>query len=151
MPLFCFEHFSARVSSDPSAAMSFLGSSVRGAGSGDKRKEEDDEFFKKIINPYLISVKTQPKSITIKLEQLQIKDVEAPKKEEDVKSKLEEDEQAISKYEGVIFSCLDAHYFMTAEIKTKVDELENKNQQLCSTLGFMEERIQYIQDQLSDV
>lgn len=131
--------------------MSFLGSSVGGAGSGDKRKEEDDEFFKKIINPYLISVKTQPKSITIKLEQLQIKDVEAPKKEEDVKSKLEEDEQAISKYEGVIFSYLDAHYFMTAEIKTKVDELENKNQQLCSTLGFMEERIQYIQDQLSDV
>lgn len=68
-----------------------------------------------------------------------------------MKTILEEVEQAIFRYEGVMFRSLDANYLMILDLEAKVQALERDNQQLCYALVLRDEEVQDIQDQLYDV
>lgn len=70
-----------------STTMSSSGISAGKATSGDKKEEEEEDFFINLINLYFLSVKAQPNSIAIEEGQLRIRDVEVPRKQGDLKAK----------------------------------------------------------------
>ena len=61
-----------------------------------------DDFFKNIVNPYLAEVKMHPQVLQLKDGVLHKKDLEGPKKEGDVKARLEEMEHEVFEYKNMV-------------------------------------------------
>ena len=71
-----------------------------------------DQFFEKVINPYLTEVLQHPQTIEMHDGLLHIRDAEGPKGNESVETRLEAMEQARSKLGGVDTSILH-HAFIS--------------------------------------
>ena len=88
-PCFCFELFQEDCSSSTLAVMT-------------SPISPKDDFFKNVINPYLAEAKMHPRVLQLKDGVLHKQDLEGPKKEGDVKARLEEVEHEVYKYKKMV-------------------------------------------------
>ncbi|KAE8787010.1 40S ribosomal protein S5-1 [Hordeum vulgare] len=80
---------------------------------------EEEEIFKKVINPYLAGVLQHPQSIKMREGMLHIRDVEGPKKTGNVEARLEAVEQRVFKCQGLVEHGLNANHMMITEFTNK--------------------------------
>ncbi|KAE8800871.1 40S ribosomal protein S5-1 [Hordeum vulgare] len=82
-------------------------------------KAPKDNFFEKVINPYLTGVLQHPQSIKMREGMLHIRDVEGPKKTGSVETRLEAMEQQVFKCQGMMERGLNANHMMITEFTNK--------------------------------
>lgn len=75
----------------------------------------NDQFFEKVINPYLPGVMMHPKTLESRDGVLHIKDLEGPNKEGYKKARLRDVEQELFKCQRMVECGLDANHTMFAE------------------------------------
>src|SRR3990172_594479 len=85
-----------------------------------------DEFFEKVINPYLLGVMKHPQAIEMREGLLHIRDVQGPKKTGSVESRLEAVEQEVFLCKGMVERGLDANHLMFEEFSHN-HKLDTKN------------------------
>ena len=68
-----------------------------------------DNFFERVINPYLAEVLHHPQTIEMREGVLHIRDVEGPRRTGSVETKLEAVEQEVFKCQGMVERGLNAN------------------------------------------
>ena len=72
----------------------------------------NDQFFEKVINPYLTEVLQHPQTIEMREGLLHIRDVEGPRRTGSVETRLEAMEQQVFKCQGMVERGLNANQMM---------------------------------------
>ena len=85
-----------------------------------------DQFFEKVINPYLAEVLQHHQTIEMREGVLHIRDVEGPRRTRSVETRLEAMEQQVFKCQGMVERGLNANQMMIAEF-TNNHKLDAKN------------------------
>ena len=82
-----------------------------------------DQFFEKVINPYLAEVLQHPQTIEMREGLLHIRDVEGPRKTGSMEARLEALEQEVFKCQEMVERGLDSNHIMITEFtnNTKQD------------------------------
>ena len=107
-----------------------------------------DEFFEKVINPYLPGVMKHPQAIEMREGVLRIRDVQRPKKTGSVESRLEAVEQEVFLCKGMVERGLDANHLMFKEF-TRDHKLDAKN--FREAIFKLHERFEHLQAQIYDL
>ena len=107
-----------------------------------------DRFFEKVINPYLAEVLQHPQTIEMHEVVLQILDVQGPKNTGSMETRLEEMEQQVFKWQGMVEHALNANHSMIAEF-TRDHKLDAKN--IGEAIFKLHERIEHLQAQVYDL
>src|SRR3990172_5223496 len=107
-----------------------------------------DEFFEKVINPYLPGVMKHPQAIEMREGLLHIRDVQGPKKTGSVESRLEAMEQEVFLCKGMVERGLDANHLMFKEF-TRDHKLDAKN--FREAIFKLHERLEHLQAQIYDL
>jgi hypothetical protein len=107
-----------------------------------------DEFFEKVINPYLPRVMKHPQAIEMRDGLLHIRDVQGPKKTGSVESRLEAVEQEVFLCKGMVERGLDANHLMIKEF-TCNHKLDAKN--FGEAIFKLHERFEHLQAQIYDL
>ena len=76
-----------------------------------------------VVNRYLNSVMTPPKTVCFKEGVMLVEEVKAPKATGTVEARLDELEDKTFRYGTVVYRNLDAHHFMNLELEKKVEEM----------------------------
>ncbi|KAE8817864.1 40S ribosomal protein S5-1 [Hordeum vulgare] len=107
-----------------------------------------DEFFEKVINPYLAGVLQHPQSIEMHEGVLHIRYVEGPKKTGIVEAWLEAMEEQVFKCQGMVEPGLNANHVMITEFtnKHKIDDND-----IGKHLSRIYDRIDNLQAQIYDL
>ena len=74
-----------------------------------------DEFFEKVVNPYLAEVLQQPQTIEMREELSHIRDVEGPRKTGSTEARLEALEQEVFKCQEMVERGLDSNHIVITE------------------------------------
>ncbi|KAE8816863.1 40S ribosomal protein S5-1 [Hordeum vulgare] len=111
-------------------------------------KAPKDNFFEKVINPYLAGVLQHPQSIEMGEGVLHIRDVEGPKKTGSMEARLEAMEQQVFKCQGMVERGLNANHMMITEFtnKHKID-----GNDIGKHLSRLYDRIDHLQAQIYDL
>ena len=107
-----------------------------------------DEFFEKVINPYLPGVMKHPQAIEMREGLLHIRDVQGPKKTGSVESRLEAMEQEVFLCKGMVERGLDANHLMFKEFSHN-HKLDTKN--IGEAIFKLHERFEHLQAQIYDL
>jgi hypothetical protein len=107
-----------------------------------------DEFFKKVINPYLPGVMKHPQTIEMREGLLHIRDVQGPKKTRSMESRLEAVEQEVFLCKGMVEHGLDANHLMFKEF-TRDHKLDAKN--FGEAIFKLHEKFEHLQAQIYDL
>ena len=113
-----------------------------------KESAPKDQFFKKVINPYLAEVLQHPQTIEMREGLLHIRDAEGPRKTGSMEARLEELEQQVFKCQEMVERGLDANHIMIAEF-TSNHKLDAKN--IGETIFKLHEKIEHLQAQIYDL
>ena len=106
-----------------------------------------DEFFEKVIYPYLAEVLQHPQTIEMREGVLHIRDVEGPRRTGSVETKLEAMEQEVFKCQGMVEHGLNTNQMMITEF-TNNHKLDAKN--IGETIFKLHEKIEHLQAQIYD-
>ena len=113
-------------------------------------RTSEDKFFANVIKPYLAEVKAHPKVLQLKEGVLQIQDLQGPKKDGDMKARLEEVEQEVFKCKEMVLRGVDANYRIISELIAE-HEKETKGLQekvlLCKETASLQAQIYVISNQ----
>ena len=74
-----------------------------------------DQFFEKVINPYLTEVLQHPQTIEMREGLLHIRDAEGPRKTGSMEARLEALEQEVFKCQEMVERGLDSNHIMITE------------------------------------
>ena len=107
-----------------------------------------DEFFEKVVNPYLPGVMKHPQVIEMCEGLLHIRDVQGPKKTGSVESRLEAVEQEVFLCKGMVERGLDANHLMFKE-STRDRKLDAKN--FGEAISKLQEKFDHLQAQIYDL
>ena len=107
-----------------------------------------DNFFEKVINPYLAEVLRHPQTIEMRDGLLHIRDAEGPKGTGSVETRLEAMEQQVFKCQGMVECGLNSNHMMIAEFTNKY-KLDADN--IGETIFKLHEKIKHLQDQIYDL
>ena len=107
-----------------------------------------DQFFEKVINPYLAEVLQHPQTIEMRDGLLHIRNVEGPKGTRSVETRLEAMEQQVFKCQGMVERGLNSNHMMIAEF-TNNHKLDAKN--IGDTMFKLHEKIEHLQAQIYDL
>ena len=107
-----------------------------------------DNFFEKVINPYLAEVLRHPQTIEMRDGLLHIRDVEGPKGTGSVETRLEAMEQQVFKCQGMVERGLNSNHMMIAEF-TNNHKLDADN--IGETIFKLHEKIEHLQAQIYDL
>ena len=107
-----------------------------------------DQFFEKVINPYLAEVLQHPQTIEMREGLLHIRDVEGPRRNGSVEKRLEAMEQQVFKCQGMVEHGLNANHMMIAEF-TNNHKMDAKN--IGETIFKLHEKIEHLQAQIYDL
>ena len=77
-----------------------------------------DQFFEKVINPYLAEVLQHPQTIEMREGLLHIRDVEGPRRTGSMEARLEAMEQQVFKCQEMVERGLDSNHIMIMEFTT---------------------------------
>ena len=83
-----------------------------------------------VVNRYLNSVMTPPKTVCFKEGVMLVEEVKAPKATGTVEARLDELEDKTFRYGTVVYRSLDAHHFMNLELEKKVEEYKERLEDL---------------------
>ena len=108
----------------------------------------EDEFFEKVVNPYLPGVMKHPQAIEMREGLLHIRDVQGPKKTGSVESRLETVEQEVFLCKGMVERGLDANHLMFKEFFHN-HKLDVKN--IGEAIFKLHERFEHLQAQIYDL
>ncbi|KAE8810133.1 40S ribosomal protein S5-1 [Hordeum vulgare] len=105
-------------------------------------------IFEKAINPYLAEVLQHPQSIKMSEGMLHILDVEGPKKNGSVETRLEAMEQQVFKCQGMVERGLNANHMMITEFTNnhKMDAID-----IGKHLSRLYDRVDQLQGQMYDL
>jgi hypothetical protein len=104
-----------------------------------------DEFFEKVINPYLPGVMKHPQAIEMREGLLHIRDVQGPKKTGSVESRLEAVEQEVFLCKGMVERGLNANHLMFK------DFARNSKEEDESMWDIVSKWIDHLQGQIYDL
>ena len=107
-----------------------------------------DQFFEKVINPYLAEVLQHPQTIEMREGLLHIRDVEGPRKTGSTEARLKALELEVFKCQEMVEHGLDSNHIMTTEF-TNNHKLDAKN--IGETIFKLHEKIQHLQAQIYDL
>ncbi|KAE8792622.1 40s ribosomal protein s5-1 [Hordeum vulgare] len=111
-------------------------------------KVSKDNFFQKVINPYLAGVLQHPQSIKMHEGVLHIRDVEGPKNIGSLEARLEAMEKQVFKCQGMVERGLNANHMIITEFtnKHKIDPND-----IGKHLSSLYDRIDHLQAQIYDL
>ena len=107
-----------------------------------------DQFFEKVINPYLAEVLQHPQTIEMREGLLHIRDVEGPRKTESTEARLEALEQEVFKCQEMVEHGLDSNHIMIMEF-TNNHKLDVKD--IGEAIFKLHEKIEHLQAQIYDL
>ena len=107
-----------------------------------------DQFFEKVINPYLVEVLQHPQTIEMREGLLHIRDVEGPRKTESTEARLEALEQEVFKCQEMVERGLDSNHIMITEF-TNNHKLDVKN--IGEAIIKIHEKIEHLQAQIYEL
>ena len=107
-----------------------------------------DQFFKKVINPYLAEVLQHPQTIEMREGLLHIRDVEGPRKTGSTEARLEALEQEVFKCQEMVERGLDSNHIMITEF-TNNHKLDVKD--IGEAIFKLHEKIERLQAQIYDL
>mgnify|MGYP005816811515 CR=1 FL=1 len=107
-----------------------------------------DNFFERVITPYLAEVLQHPQSIKMCEGVLHICNVEGPRRTESVETKLEAVEQQVFKCQGMVERGLNANQMMITEF-TNNHKLDIKV--IGETIFKLQEKVEHLQAQIYDL
>ena len=107
-----------------------------------------DQFFEKVINPYLAEVLQHPQTIEMREGLLHIRDVEGPRKTESTEARLEALEQEVFKCQEMVERGLDSNHIMITEF-TNNHKLDVKD--IGEAIFKLHEKIEHLQAQIYDL
>ena len=107
-----------------------------------------DQFFEKVINPYLAEVLQHPQTIEMREGLLHIRDVEGPRKTGSTEARLEALEQEVFKCLEMVERGLDSNHIMITEF-TNNHKLDDKN--IGEAIFKIHEKIERLQAQIYDL
>ena len=105
-------------------------------------------FVKNVINPYLAEVKMHPQVLQLKDGVLHKQDLQGPKKEEDMKTRLEQVEQEVLKYKEMIERGVSVNHRIIAELITLHKQETNE---LMEKISLLETETANLQAQIYDL
>ena len=107
-----------------------------------------DNFFERVINPYLAEVLHHAQIIEMREGVLHIRDVERPRRTGSMETKLEAMEQEVFKCQGMVERGLNANQMMIMEFTNnhKVDA-----KVIGETIFKLQEKIEHLQAQIYDL
>ena len=80
-----------------------------------------NQFFEKVINPYLAEVLQHPQTIEMREGLLHIHDVEGPRKTGSTEARLEALEQDVFKCQEMVERGLDSNHIMIKTVSMNID------------------------------
>ena len=101
-----------------------------------------DQFFEKVINPYLAEVLQHPQTIEMREGLLHIRDVEGPRKTGITEARLEALEQEVFKCQEMVERGLDSNHIMITEF-TNNHKLDVKD--IGEAIFKLHEKIEHLQ------
>ena len=101
-----------------------------------------DQFFEKVINPYLVEVLQHPQTIEMREGLLHIRDVEGPRRTGSAQTMLEAMEQQVFKCKEMVECGLDSNHIMITEF-TSNHKLDVKN--IGEAIFKLHEKIEHLQ------
>ena len=104
-----------------------------------------DQFFEKVINPYLAEVLQHPQTIEMREGLLRIRDVEGPRRTGSVETRLEAMEQQVFKCQEMVERGLDSNHIMIMEF-TNNHKLDAKD--IGEAICKLQEKIEHLQAQI---
>ena len=104
-----------------------------------------DEFFEKVVNPYLPRVIKHPQVIEMREGLLHIRDIQGPKKTRSMESRLEAVEQEVFLCKGMVERGLDANHLMFKDFARNSKEEDEPMWDIVS------KRIDHLQGQIYDL
>ena len=107
-----------------------------------------DNFFERVINPYLAEVLQHPQTIEMREGVLHIRDVEGPRRTGSMETKLEAVEQQVFRSQGMVERGLNANQMMITEF-TNNHKLDAKV--IGETIFKLQEKIEHLQAQIYDL
>ena len=107
-----------------------------------------DQFFEKVINPYLAEVLQHPQTIETHEGLLHIRDVEGPKGIGSVESRLETMEQQVFKCQGMVERGINATHKMLTEFTNNYEPDAKKTEE---AIFKLHEKIEHLQAQIYDL
>ena len=107
-----------------------------------------DQFFEKVINPYLTEVLQHPQTIEMREGLLHIRDVEGPRKIGSTEARLEALEQEVFKCQEMVERGLNSNHMMIVEFTNK-HKLDVDN--IGETIFKLHEKIEHLQAQIYDL
>ena len=107
-----------------------------------------DQFFEKVINPYLAEVLQHPQTIEMREGLLHICDVEGPRKTGSTEARLVALEQQVFKCQEMVERGLDSNHIMIMEFTNK-HKLDADN--IGETIFKLHEKIEHLQAQIYDL
>ena len=107
-----------------------------------------DQFFEKVINPYLAEVLQYPQTIEMREGLLHIRDAEGPRKTESTEARLEALEQEVFKCQEMVEHGLDSNHIMITEF-TNNHKLDVKD--IGEAIFKIHEKIEHLQAQIYDL
>ena len=107
-----------------------------------------DQFFEKVINPYLPGVMKHPQTMEYRDGVLHIKDLEGPKKEGDEKARLKDVDQELFKCQRMVERGLDANHLMINEF---VREQKGESDKIWEAIDRLHVKVEDLQAQLYDL
>ena len=107
-----------------------------------------DQFFEKVINPYLPRVMMHRKTLESRDGVLHIKDIEGPKKEGDDKARLRDVEQELFKCQRMMVRGLDANHLMISEF---IREQKEDSDKIWEAIDHLHIKVEDLQAQIYDL
>ena len=107
-----------------------------------------DQFFEKVINPYLAEVLEHPQTIEIRERLLHIHNVEGPMRTGSMEIRLEAMEQQVFKCQEMVEHGLDSNHIMIMEF-TNNHKLDAKD--IGEAIFKLHEKIEHLQAQIYDL
>ena len=107
-----------------------------------------DQFFEKVINPYLAEVLQHPQTIEMHEGLLHIRDAEGPRKTGSTEARLEALEQEVFKCQEMVERGLDSNHIMITKF-TNNHKLDIKD--IGEAIFKLHEKIEHLQAQIYDL
>ena len=107
-----------------------------------------DQFFEKVINPYLVEVLQHPQTIEMHEGLLHIRDAEGPRKTGSTEARLEALEQEVFKCQELVECGLDSNHIMITEFSNN-QRLDVKD--IGEAIFKLHEKIEHLQAQIYDL
>ena len=107
-----------------------------------------DKFLVNVIKPYLAEVKRHPQTLWVDDGVVHKDYLKGPVKEGSIEARLEEVEQEVFKYKGMIERGIEANIDIIAELKA---QHEKEMKEVCSSMDALETKVFELQGHIYDL